>query len=92
MRYSRRTTPSQYRCLKALYPTGIALLILFMWDTVTAVICTMQILSSSPIDCRPSMPVPLIWTLILLVSAGLIHFFYRVYRDFYCGDLLVDRM
>jgi len=81
--------PREFRCLKALYPTAIALLILIMWNIVGSAICRLTLTDSS--QCQASMPSLLIWMLLLVVSGGLMHFIYRVYRDFYRGDLWIDR-
>lgn len=90
MLHHSRKIPSEYRCLKALYPTAIALLILSMWNMAELAICSLTLSTGSPAVCQVSMPAPLLWVLFVFVSWGLIHFIYRLYRDFYRGDYYAD--
>lgn len=90
--YRRRKSPNPFRCIKALYPAAVAIIVLWFYDTAVSIVCNLNPAAAQAANCGAPMPEPLLWALGAAFCYGLAGFSYRFYRDFYCGDLLADRM
>jgi hypothetical protein len=82
--------PSQYRFLRWLYPSAVAVLIIFVLDTVATIPCSLKSLAPDPATCRVEMPNFLMWGLVAVFTFGIAAAGYRFYRDFYLGEYWMD--
>ena len=88
--YRRKKRPSQYRFLKNLYPSVVAIVILFALDGLASIPCGLKMLVIDPATCKVQMPSFLYWWLAGLFLFGIVAAGYRYYRDFHLGEYWVD--
>jgi hypothetical protein len=88
--YRRKKRPSEYRFLKELYPSAIAILLLYILEVVGDIPCSLASLRLDPEACRTQMPSFITWGLVALFMFGIIAAGYRIYRDFYLGEYWTD--
>jgi hypothetical protein len=87
MRGFSPSRPHKYRCIAALYPSAIALLFSLTLPLMEHGSCRY-----SPYGLKEfcmTFPAYIWWSLLSVFCFGLLHFAYRLYRDFYCGDITV---
>ena len=88
--YRCKKRPSEYRFLKGLYPSAVALVLIYFLDSMEQIPCVLKTFTPDPATCRVEMPQFLIWGLIALFAYGIAAAGYRYYRDFHLGEYWLD--
>jgi hypothetical protein len=90
MGYRRSKKPNQYRFLRWLYPSAVAVVMMYFLDAMSELPCQLRLLAPNPATCRVEMPSFLFWGLAAVFVFGVVAAGYRYYRDFYLGEYWLD--